>query len=217
MKTIPQLTREIISRKPFLLELIAENLINLTALARSIQPEIENINREKVSVGSILMALKRHQEIITGKAKKIEECISYINNVMLISNLTEFTFSSVTNEGKKQSMLSQIRKIDSHAFLSYIKGVYELTIITDSNHEEDIERIYKNDKKTGKEKNMSALILQLPPDNIDVMGLYYYIFKQLAWDGIPISEVVSTQNELILIIKEIYIEQAFLLIQRLRT
>ncbi|MCK5824187.1 MAG: hypothetical protein KAG96_02140 [Ichthyobacteriaceae bacterium] len=217
MRTIPQITQDIINRKPFLLELMAKDLINLTALARSIKNDVEIITKENVTIGSILMALKRYVDKINVQAQKLEESVNSINNVMLISNLTEYTFTNVEHEEVKQSDLSKIRSVDNRAFLSYIKGVYELTIIIDSKHETEVDKIYKTDKLIGKTTNMSALIIQLPPNNESTSGLYYYIFKQLAWIGIPISEVVSTQNELILIIQESLVEQAFMLVQALKT
>jgi len=46
-----------------------------------------------------------------------------------------------------------------------------------------------------KKPNLSAISIYLPKGNSKVSGLYYQIFKRLAWDKITLYEVVSTTNE----------------------
>jgi len=58
MTTISESVNEIVSRKPFLEETLATGLINLSSLAREIQPEVcEKLNKD-VKHGAIVMALK---------------------------------------------------------------------------------------------------------------------------------------------------------------
>jgi len=53
--------------------------------------------------------------------------------------------------------------------------------------------------------------------NTEQPGLYYYIFKKLAWDGINILEVVSTSNEFTILLKDEDIDKAFSVIKHLKT
>lgn len=57
--TTPQHVEQIVRRSPFLVNAMTNNLINLSALARSLQPEIEKTLNKKASEASIMMALKR--------------------------------------------------------------------------------------------------------------------------------------------------------------
>ena len=59
MKTIAQSINTIISRKPFLAELLAEGIINISSLARKIKPELEDLLRKPVQNGAVVMALNR--------------------------------------------------------------------------------------------------------------------------------------------------------------
>lgn len=217
MNTIPQITKQIISNKPFLSEMISSDLVNLTALARNIREEIEKETLEAVSLGSVIMALKRYKDENENRKLDIVGSGVQIEKIMVISDLVEFTFNNISKSGEKQKKLSELTSSNGLSFLSYIKGMYELTIISNKKYEKEIYKIYADDTKVGHAKSMSALIMQLPLGNLETSGLYYYIFKQLAWDGIPISEVISTQNELIILIKDIYIDKAFSLINKLRT
>lgn len=59
MITIPEVVAELVSKKPFLEEGLSRGLINLSALARELQPQIEKRLYKNVQTGAIVMALKR--------------------------------------------------------------------------------------------------------------------------------------------------------------
>ena len=40
-------------------------------------------------------------------------------------------------------------------------------------------------------------------------GIYYFILKQLAWANIPLQEIISTTNEITLVVKEEDINKTF--------
>mgnify|MGYP003424285645 CR=1 FL=1 len=52
--SIGKITEELINRSPFLRESMTENLINISALARKLQPEIEQLMGRPVKEGAIV-------------------------------------------------------------------------------------------------------------------------------------------------------------------
>ena len=61
MKTIAAKVSEYIKTKPYLSTALSQGIINLTSLARKIQPDIENSIKKPAKSGAIVMALKRIQ------------------------------------------------------------------------------------------------------------------------------------------------------------
>ena len=51
-------------------------------------------------------------------------------------------------------------------------------------------------------------------DNTVCPGVYYYIFKELAWDNINIADVISTANEFTVIINNNDIHRAFSILMK---
>ena len=47
-------------------------------------------------------------------------------------------------------------------------------------------------------------------------GLYYFILKELAWEGINIVEIVSTSHEFTLLVNDEDIDKAFLVIKKFK-
>jgi hypothetical protein len=44
----------------------------------------------------------------------------------------------------------------------------------------------------------------------------YYIFNKLAWDGINVFEVVSTSNEITILLKDKDVDRAFTVIKQIK-
>ena len=59
MNSIGKVTEDLINRSPFLREAMTDDLINISALARKLKPEIEQIVGKEVKEGAIIMAIKR--------------------------------------------------------------------------------------------------------------------------------------------------------------
>ena len=59
MIAIPQVVIEIIESTPFLEEAIGQGLINASAYARLIRPEVEKRLLKRVETAAILMAIRR--------------------------------------------------------------------------------------------------------------------------------------------------------------
>ena len=47
-------------------------------------------------------------------------------------------------------------------------------------------------------------------------GLYYQIFKRLAWDNVTLYEIISTTNEFTILVEEHLVDKAFSIIKGLK-
>ncbi|MEW5901811.1 MAG: aspartate kinase, partial [Acidobacteriota bacterium] len=62
---------------------------------------------------------------------------------------------------------------------------------------------------------LSSVTVLLPRGTARVPGVYSYILKFLAWEGINVVEVVSTLNEFTIILEEKNIDSSFSIIKRI--
>ena len=78
MKSISSVVENIIKEKPYLEEALAQVLINISSLARAIQPEIEAATKKEVREGAIIMAIKRIHPILQFELEnKIKQTIKH--------------------------------------------------------------------------------------------------------------------------------------------
>ena len=95
MSTISKITEEIINRSPFLREAMTENLINISALARKISPEVEKTSGKEIKEGAIVMAIKRMTPGVYHKLDiKIQNVIGGIGDFLVRSDLIDFTYEN---------------------------------------------------------------------------------------------------------------------------
>ena len=58
-------------------------------------------------------------------------------------------------------------------------------------------------------ENLASITIKLPEGNLEQSGFYYFILKQLAWADISLQEIISTTNEMTIVVKEEDINQTF--------
>ncbi len=217
MQSLGKITEELINRSPFLREAMAENLINISSLARKLKPEIEEICKKEVNEGAIVMAIKRmppgyyHQLEL-----KIKNVMGEIGDLLVRSNLADFTFKNSDTLKEQQSRLMNMLNKENDSFFTICHGITETTFIVSSNHIDTINDLFKDEKLTSHSKNLASVSVKLPPINSELHGIYYYLLKHLAWEGINIIEIVSTSNEFTTVVSQVDIDRAFTILMKLK-
>jgi hypothetical protein len=216
MSSISKITGDIINQTPFLRELLSKNLINISALARKILPEIEQITGEKVKEGAVLMAIKRITfDSSPSIEDEIREALSHLGDIIVRIGLTCYTFENSKTLKEKEISLYNLIHEDPSYFINASVGLRGSTYIISSNNEEDLESIFKNDYLIKKRMFLASVSITRPPI-YDVIGTTYYILKQLAWSGINIVEILTTENELAIIVHEKDVNQTFKILMALK-
>lgn len=217
MNTIAKIVEEIVSRSPFLEEALSDNLINISSLARKIQPEIEKRLKKPVKEGAIIMAVNRlnfnyYDKINMG----LKSFVKNLGDFTVRSDLMDFTFRNTENLRRKQSLLLHELEKRPGSFYTSSQGIDETTIIISESEEVLMDELFKHETRLGKKKNLSSITLSLPVENTDVSGFYYYILKNLAWDGVNVMELISTSNEFTIVVQDVDINKAFAILMGLK-
>lgn len=80
----------------------------------------------------------------------------------------------------------------------------------------EIEEKFVNEHLIASSHNLASLSVRLPKENVELPGLYYFFFKQFAWNNINVLEVISTTNEFTVVVEEALLEKAFSTIKNLK-
>ena len=217
MNSIGKITEDLINRSPFLREAMTDDLINVSALARKLKAEIEDLVGKEVNEGAIVMAIKRMTPGLYHRLNiKITNVMGELGDFLVRSNLEDFTFeNSDAFEVKQTELIEEINK-DNDTFFTLCKGVTETTFIVSSQHSETVSRLFKNAKLKSHTKDLASVTVKLPSINTEIYGIYYYILKHLAWEGININEIVSTSNEFTVVVKQDDVDKAFKILMQLK-
>tara|TARA_A100001011_G_scaffold319274_1_gene339277 strand:- start:3960 stop:4619 length:660 start_codon:yes stop_codon:yes gene_type:complete len=217
MKTIASEVTNYIKKKPFLSSALSQGIINLTSLAREIQPQIENALKKQAKSGAIVMALKRisenHEFLSTHKIIRV---LKNMGDITVRSSLVDYCYKiSDTLLPAQAKFLNQI-DLTENIFYTTSRGVGESNIIVSQKLSPIIESVFKEEFCIEKTNDLSAISIKLPTENVIIPGIYYFIFQRLSWEGVNINEVISTSNEFTILMNEESVNIAFQVIKDLK-
>lgn len=213
MKTITTCVHDIIRHQPFLDDAIARDIVNFSGLAADIQEQVEKEMRKPVKQGSIIMALRRYAP----KRTKINmKNLRELGDIVVRSGITEYTFlNSKTIIANKARLLEAV-KDQSGVYLNYSSNYQESNILVSSTLTDLVEKCFRNEVRVSVKDELSSITIALPKNSSQTVGLYFYIFKLLAYEGIPVFEMISTSNYFALFLEKEYVNKAFLLMNEIK-
>ena len=212
MKTITSCVETLIKHQPFIEDALTRNIINFSALAEDFKPQIEQELGKTVNSGSIVMALRRYFPQRRLNAKMVRE----LGDIVVRSGITDFTFlNSVTILDSQLQLLEQVKNIPK-AYFTYSSNFHESNILVSNDLTQIVEECFTKETCITIKKDLASISIALPENNSKTVGLYFYIFKLLAYDGIPIFEAISTSNYFTLFLEKEYVNQAFALVNEMK-
>lgn len=213
MNTITSCVHNMLRHQPFLDDALSKDLLNFSALAEYLQPEVEKQLRKPVKQGSIIMALRRYspQRNLLKNANLRE-----MGDIVVRSGITEFTYLNSNTLLANQAMLMNSVKDQIGVYLNYSSNYQESNILVSNDLKERVEDFFKDETLVSVKSELSSITIALPKNSSKTVGLYFYIFKLLAYEGIPVFEMISTSNYFALFLEKEYINQAFLLLNEIK-
>lgn len=217
MKTIASCVEAIIGSQPFLEEALSKGIINFSALAEDLQQPITDMLKKPIKTGAIMMALRRYSTPTNvSNSVLVKKVLSQLGDITLRSNLCDYTFKNSKTLINSHARILELIKDEQRIFFTFTRGINESNIIISSSEKDKVKQCFKNEQFIASHEELSAISVDLPEDNNKVSGLYYHIFKQLAWENIPLYEVISTTNEFTVVIEDEVVDRAFSVIKNLK-
>lgn len=212
MITIAQCVEEIITTTPFLQDLLMDDLINVSALARKIQPQVmEQLWKEDVSIAAIIMALKRLQsETKQLPIRKID--LSTLGDITVRSKLTLFIYENSAQLITMQKKLLDFVSKAPDRFMNFSQGLLETSIIVSTEAVPLVKKwltslhapkpIYRADQ-------LACITIRIPHQSTFIPGYFYNVLRPLALAGINIVDITSVNREITFIFADTDIDRAF--------
>lgn len=216
MITVAQKVEELVNQSPYLREAMTDKLINLSSLARQLKPQIEKDLLKDVTEGAIFVALQRYSS--TMKPYYQVNPADYLANLGLRSDLFELT---VKNSSRLLEKLSQLAKeVEDQRASTFIftQGQYETTVITSKTLRSALEKTLEGESITSTIPDLTGISLQRTHDQIETTGVLQFPLRILAWEGISVVEIITTLNEIMIIVRDFEVDRAVVSIREgLRT
>ena len=215
MDRISDIVEEEVRRTPFLEAALVDGILNHSALARRLRTRIERRLLRKVSAAAIMMALRRLGPRISKRTGGRSRPGPELSELTVRSNLMEVTFrNSPTLRAKHRRLLGRLAH-QPEAFVTYTQGISQAMLIVSAGVERAVEEAFAGESRVATLRNLSAMVLRLPPAIVKTPGAYYRILKQLAWENINVIDVVSTYTEFTIVLDDGQVTAAFAALRRI--
>ncbi|MBU4098539.1 aspartate kinase [Patescibacteria group bacterium] len=212
MISTSEVVQSIIQKSPLLEDGLARGIINYSALARDLRPQIEKKLMKSIKRGAIVMALKRVSKSLKYEKQKIRQTIN-LSGLTIRSNLVEFTYANSDTMTEKPKQVFTISEKRKGVFCNISQGVRETMIVAAEEVEDEIKKIFKQERLIASIGDISAITILLNKESIITPGVYYSVLKLLAWNNINIIDVISTYSELTVIFDNKDIDKAFTILR----
>lgn len=216
MVSISYIVEDIVKHRPYLSESLAAGIINVSSLARQLQSEVERALKKEVNTGAIVMALNRLAPYLQVREQvQLNKLLSNMGDIILRSNLCDYTFkNSPTLLDCHIEVLKNLVKNDE-VFYTLVQGVFETNLVISDAMEELISGYFKDEICLFRQNGLSSVTLKLPKGNSMQPGFYYTIMKELSWEGINLTEVISSTNEFTVVVDNSLIDKTFVVLKNI--
>jgi aspartokinase len=215
MLSIATKVERIVMESSFLTEGLRRGLINLSELARQLQPQLESDLWKPVGQAAVVMALRRVAERLPEEQRSEIALTRKTGELTTRTELTEYTFrySDSIHECHRQ-LLAKAEPLRG-AFVTVTRGVNEVMVICSRMLTGVVEEVFAGERLLARQDNLNAVTLHLNPDTSRAPGIYHTILKQLAWDKINLVNMICTYTELTILLEQNQTGAAFAVLSKL--
>jgi len=215
MQTVPDIVASIVRASPYLEEALAAGIVNHSGLARMIRPEVEREAQKRVQLGAINVAVGRLARLVSRRGRPSRKVFRRPPDLIVRMNLFEATYANSPELFRKQRDLLARAGPHPQSFLTVTRGINETTIVASRELRDRILDACRGERLISQIGPLASVTVMLPSGTALIPGVYSFILKALAWEGLNVVEVVSTLNEFTVVLEDGTIEAAFSIIKRL--
>jgi len=199
MTTISQVVKDILNRQIFLQEAINNEIVSFNKLAEHLKPKIESELGKPVKHAAVVMALRRHAEKTSTLMQKPKF------NYFIETIKTDICYVSLEGTPDlldKIQTLYSIIDFKKGGFLNIIQGNYEIAILTNKKHKEELLELLHEEKVLEIVDDLVSLSLTYSKEFLHIPGVIYDVVRLLAWENINIIDIILTSTEMSIIINK---------------
>ncbi len=198
--SVPEVVREIITGNRSIYDCMKMDMINYTALAVKIQPEIEKILGNSVNLNTVVVAIKRYADSFETKEEIKEEPVLKNARLSLTDGIMDIKFSiKDSNEIDPMSILDRFSKVTNN--FEFFRLSDSFRFLTEDM--EDIRQIFKNvsNKDNMFNTGLAKIRISIPisQNQSDVVS---YVAEVLHANGIELENAFFSQDSITIVLHE---------------
>jgi hypothetical protein len=196
--SVPEVVREIITRNRSIYECMKMDVINYTALAVKIQPDVEKTVGNAVNLNTIVVAIKRYADSFDSSEKVSEEPVLKNARLSLTDGIMGIQWNMVDAGDEMAKMLNKFHKEFSDS--EFFRLGDSFRILTEDS--DRVRRMFQSLPKENEYNSGLAKIKVSVPPNHNRSDIMSFVTEILHYNGIDMADALFTQDGLVIVLKE---------------
>jgi len=198
--SVPEVVREAITRNRSIFDCLKMDLINYTALAVKIQPDVEKILGNSVNLNTIVVAIKRFADSLEAREDVEEQSVLKNARLALTDGIIDIKFSLKDSQDiDPLTILDKFSKITTNYDFFRSSDMFRFL----AEDLEDVRQIF--DVIPNRENIFSTGLAKIRisiPNNQNKSDVVSYVAEVLHENGIELVNAFFSQDSIILILNE---------------
>lgn len=204
-KSITHAVKEVINNDLSFQDSLERGYCNISAVARIINPQVNQILGTNIRIESIITALKRSRKLYDIPKRPI---LAILAN----STISVKTDVAKISTGKSKKGIEKVAKALTqygNDFISVSESILSITIVFDDTLLPEVKGIFANYNILEVEDDLAAIIVHSPEQIIKTPGCAIAFYNQLARRHINIEDTISCYTDTIILVKMTDVGKAF--------
>ena len=196
--SVPEVVREIITRNRSIYDCMKMDVINFTALAVKIQPDVEKTMGGPVHLNTIVVAIKRYADSFETTNEMIDEPVLKDARLTLTDGIMGIQWNMVDAGDEMTKMLNEFHKefTDSEFFRF---GDSFRILAEDS---DKVRRMFQSLPKENQYNSGLAKIKVAVPAGHSRSDVMQFVTEILHYNGIEMADALFTPDGLVIVLQE---------------
>ena len=196
--SVPEVVREIITRNRSIYDCMKMDVINFTALAVKIQPDVEKTMGGSVNLNTIVVAIKRYADSFEATNKMIDDPVLKDARLTLTDGIMGIQWNMVDAGDEMTKMLNEFHKefTDSEFFRF---GDSFRILAEDS---DKVRRMFQSLPKENQYNSGLAKIKVAVPAGHSRSDVMQFVAEILQYNGIEMADALFTPDGVVIVLQE---------------
>jgi aspartokinase len=204
-KSITNAVKEVVNNDLSFQDSLQRDYCNISALARIIKPQIDQMLGKGTSLESIITALKRSRQDYDVPERPIAAILAGST----VSVRTDVAKVSAEKSKKTVDKVAKALTQNVDRFISVSESIMSITLVFDDVLLDEVKAMFAHDDILEVEDDLAAIIVHSPEEIIKTPGCAIAFYNQLARRHINIEDTVSCYTDTIMLVKMDQVGKAF--------
>lgn len=204
-KSITNAVKEVVNNDLSFQDSLQRDYCNISALARIIKPQIDQMLGKNTSVESIVTALKRSRRDYDIPERPIAAILAGST----VSVKTDVAKLSAAKSKKTIEKVARSLTQNVDNYISVSESIMSITLIFDDALLDDVRSMFSQHDILEVDDDLAAIIVHSPEEIIKTPGCAIAFYNQLARRHINIEDTVSCYTDTIMLVRMEQVGKAF--------